>query len=73
MNKDDILNCNILIIHGQGISSNQDYKMTALEEITSIRTTMHKITWLFLENIDNNKFNETYINVSKYYNRVYFV
>lgn len=71
INKDELINPDILIIHGLADPMNSDYKATALIELASIRKTKQKITWLFIEGTTIEEFEKLYPNVTKSFGKVY--
>ena len=58
--KDSILNCDLLIIHGELSLWQLKNKEFALKELINIRKTLNKITWLYIEQADEKKFVEYY-------------
>lgn len=71
INKDKLINTDILIIHGLADPMNSEYKATALIELASIRKTNQKLTWLFIEDITIQEFEKLYPNVTKSFGKVY--
>ena len=62
--KSSLLKCDILIIHGKAIEYQAGTKATALIELISSRKTLNKLTWLFMEDINLENFNNLYPGVS---------
>ena len=60
INKSNLLNCDVLIIHGHAESYQAEHKSIALKELFSIRKTMNKITWLYIEGTNKQEFNTLY-------------
>lgn len=71
ISKNELLNPDILIIHGLADPMNAEYKASGLIELMSSRKTNQKITWLFVENISTKDFEKLYPNVTKSFNKVY--
>ena len=64
INKSKLLNCDILILHGTGASWQAENKKDALLELVSIRRTMGKLTWLYIEQTNPQEFDVLYPGVS---------
>lgn len=62
--KSSLLRCDILIIHGKPTSHLAETRATALIELISSRKTLGKITWIYMEEITLEKFNDVYPGVS---------
>ena len=64
MEKSSLLKCDILILHGKAIEYQAETKATALIELISSRKTLGKLTWLYMEEVTLDKFNDLYKGVS---------
>ena len=64
MEKSALLKCDILILHGKAIEYQADTKATALVELISSRKTLGRLTWLYMEEVTLDKFNDLYKGVS---------
>lgn len=72
MNKPDILNPEILIIHGSAIENSATNRAACLIEMLSIRKTMNKTTWFYVEGANKTKFdNAGYGDVISMFLKVY--
>lgn len=69
--KDDILNCDLLIIHGELSTWQVSNKAVALKELVNIRKTMNKITWLYMEQTNLQEFEEYYPKVTNAFGKSY--
>lgn len=58
--KEELLDYDVLIIHGSSSIVQAEYKATALKELISTRKTLRKFTWLFIEGIDKEYFDKKY-------------
>lgn len=59
-NKNDILKCDLLILHNKFDTNQSDRKARALIELIEIRKTLGKITWLYIDDTNYKEFNEAY-------------
>ena len=71
MTKDDILNCDLLIIHRELSTWQVSNKAMALKELVNIRKTMNKITWLYMEQTNLQEFEEYYPKVTNAFGKSY--
>ena len=60
LTKDAILNCDLLIIHGEPSLWQLNNKVMALKELITIRKTLNRKTWVFIEQANEKKFEEYY-------------
>ena len=72
LDKNKILSCDILIIHGSSSINQASNKANALIELSEIRKTMRKITWLFIEGTTAQEFNTYYPGVTKSIGKTYY-
>lgn len=59
INKSKLLDCDILIVHGVDSTWQANHKIESMLELISIRKTMSKITWVFIEQ-SSSVLNEAY-------------
>lgn len=71
IDKSKLLNCDILIIHGVATKWQATNKSDALKELVSIRKTMNKLTWLYIEKTSKDDFEEIYPDVTTTLNKTY--
>lgn len=71
INKSKLLNCDILIIHGPANTWQATNKTDALLELASIRKTMNKITWLYIEQSTLEDFEKNYPGVASALGKTY--
>lgn len=69
--KNRLITTDILIIHSRPNLNNTNYKATALIELLDTRKTLGKITWLFIESMNREKFNSLYIGVEEQFSRTF--
>lgn len=65
INKSELLKYDILIIHGKAIEYQAPTKATALIELISVRKTLNRLTWLYMEDTTMKHFNDLYPGVGK--------
>ena len=71
ISKSKLLSYDILIIHGTGSAWQAENKKDALIELASIRKTMRKLTWLFIEQSTQQEFNNVYPEVCSSFGKTY--